>query len=222
MTGSNRLSRNTSLRAGRVYSVLKNNYPGARTALKYSGDWQLLVSVILSAQCTDERVNKVTAGLFADHPDVSDYASMDPGYLESRVRSCGFFRNKARNIIEAAKLITEEYGGRVPDTMREMTRLPGVARKTANVVLGNAYGVVEGIAVDTHVMRVSRRLGLTGHKDPVKIEKDLMRIFPRTKWFRLTYLFIEHGRAVCKAPVPLCSGCPVRADCPREGVTRSR
>ncbi len=209
-------------RAEKIYDALKVLYPRAETALNFSNSWQMLASTILSAQCTDERVNRVTGPLFSKHPEAEDYANMDQRYLEKQIKSCGFYRNKAKNIIGAAGLITEKYGGEVPRTMEDMLKLPGVARKTANVVLGNAFGVVEGIAVDTHVKRLSGRLGLTEEKDPVKIEKDLMSIFPEDKWFNLTYLLIEHGRAVCKAPAPFCLKCRIRDLCPRKGVKKSR
>lgn len=174
----------------------------------------MLFATILSAQCTDAMVNRVTAELFRKYPTLGDYANADRAELERDVKPTGFFRMKAKHVQEAARRILEEYGGEVPATMSELLTLPGVARKTANIVLGNAFGVVEGAAVDTHVRRLSQRLGLTGHTDPDRIERDLMAIAPRRHWFRMTYLFIEHGRAVCKAPKPLCEDCVLSDICP--------
>jgi len=201
-------------RPGRIFTLLKKAYPHAKIALNYSDNWQLLVAVILSAQCTDKRVNIVTRDLFKKYKTIQDYTTVPQSEFEQVIRSTGFFRNKATNIISAARIILEQHNGTVPKTMKEMLTIPGVARKTANVVLGNAYGVVEGIAVDTHVKRLSQRLGLTNHTDPDKIEQDLMRQFPKKDWFDLTYLFIEHGRSVCDAKKPLCNSCMLKKICP--------
>ncbi|MDA8162523.1 MAG: endonuclease III [Desulfobacteraceae bacterium] len=206
-------------RIKKALAVLKKHYKDAKIALDYSGDpFQLLVSVILSAQCTDVRVNQVTPMLFVRFPDPKAMAEARLDELEGIIRPTGFFRNKAKNIKEAARLIVAEYGGRIPDTMDEMMRLPGVARKTANIVLYNAYGIIAGIAVDTHVRRLSQRLGITREDDPVKIEKELMAIVPKEDWGVISYVLIEHGRAVCKAKKPAHAVCPVRDLCPSADI----
>ncbi len=212
-----------------ILTLLKKNYPHAKIILKYGNSWELLVSVVLSAQCTDVVVNKVTERLFQKYPTLNDYVKADLVEFEQDIKSTGFFHNKAKNIVAAARLIQEKFNGNVPDTMEEMLTIPGVARKTANVVLGNAFGVVEGIAVDTHVIRLSQRLGLVnqgvigGKKlvtdfkkdaDPVKIERELMAVIPKEDWFRTTYLLIDHGRAVCKAQNPDCINCVLNKLCP--------
>lgn len=179
---------------------------------------EILVATILSAQCTDERVNQVTATLFKKYRTVAQYAHADRQEFEQDIHSCGFYRNKAANIIGAAKMIEERFKGKVPDTMDEILELPGVARKTANVVLGNAYGVVEGIAVDTHVIRVARRLGLTRNEDPGKIERDLMAIVPRADWFVFPLLIQKLGREVCKAAKPGHPTCVLRDICPSSDI----
>jgi len=201
-----------------IYRRLDREYPGAKCALNFSNPHEMLFATILSAQTTDAMVNKVTADLFRKYPTLEDYANADREALEQDIHPTGFFRNKARSLQGAARMLLDSYGGKVPDTMAEMLTLPGVARKTANVVLGNAYGVVEGIAVDTHVGRLARRLGLTAEKDPDKVERDLMGLVPRKQWFHLTYLFIEHGRKVCKAPVPRCEECVLSDICPSSRV----
>lgn len=178
---------------------LKKLFPRARISLKYSNNWELLVAVILSAQCTDKKVNEVTARLFKKYKTLDDYVRADPKDFEQDIRPTGFYRNKARNILASAKMVREKYGGGIPKTMEAMLALPGVARKTANVVLGNAYGIVEGVAVDTHVRRLSRLLGLTMQDDPDKIEQDLMAILPKKEWFDFTCLMIEYGRKYCPA-----------------------
>ncbi len=183
-------------RASKILARLKKAYPDAKIALKYNNNIQLLVSVILSAQCTDKKVNEVTEKLFEKYKTLDDFANANQKIFEQEIRPCGFYRNKAKNIIAAAKRIRDIFGGKLPQTMEEMVTLPGVARKTANIVLGNAYGIVEGIAVDTHVRRVSRHLDLTKEQNPVKIEQDLMALFDKKDWFKLTYLFIEYGRRV--------------------------
>lgn len=198
----------------KVYRALEKIYPDAHCALIHKNPWELLVATILSAQCTDKRVNMVTPALFKRYQEVDDFAKADLEELMSLVRSTGFYRNKARNIQGAAQRIVEKYNGFVPDTMADLLTLHGVARKTANVVLGNAFGKNEGIVVDTHVGRVSKRLGLTREENPVKIEQDLEKIVARENWTKLAHLFIYLGRDVCKAPTPLCGQCQIRQLCP--------
>lgn len=178
---------------------------------------QMLAAVILSAQCRDKKVNEVTEKLFKKYKSAHDFARANLKTFEQEIRSTGFYRNKAKNIIAAAKMIRDKFGGKLPQSMPEMVELPGVARKTANIVLGNAYNIVEGIAVDTHVRRVARHLSLTNHNDPVKIEQDLMRLFDKKDWFKLTYLFIEYGRNVhtAKKPIPCVNG-PLKGLCPND------
>jgi endonuclease-3 len=203
-----------------VIARLRREYPDAGIVLNYGDAWELLVAVILSAQCTDKMVNQVTAKLFQKYHTVEDYATADLLEFEGDIRPTGFFRNKAKHVIGSAQNILTDFGGEVPATMAELLTLPGVARKTANVVLGNAYPEAfatdpdAGIAVDTHVSRLSQRLGLATAPDPEKIERQLMEIVPRSDWFRLTYLLIEHGRAVCAAKRPLCGECALRDICP--------
>ncbi len=197
-----------------MLKLLKKTYPQAKTALHFRTPIQMLVSTILSAQCTDERVNKVTPALFAQYKTVEDFATAKMPELQTMIRSTGFYRNKAKNIQGAAKTIVEKFHGKVPRTMEEMLELPGVARKTANVVLDNAYGIVEGIVVDTHVGRLSRRLGLTKQTNAVKVEEDLIKIVPRKSWSEISYLLIDHGRAVCKSVKPNCSACVLNKLCP--------
>lgn len=201
-------------RAKKVLGVLKRAYPRARIALRYSNNWELLVAVILSAQCTDKKVNEVTAKLFKKYRTLNDYAKADRGEFEKDIYQCGFYRAKAKNILTAARLVKSKFGGKLPKTMDEIMELPGVARKTANVVLGNAYGVSEGIAVDTHVRRISRRLGFTEEINPVTIEKDLMKLLPKEEWFKFTYRIIDHGRSICIAQKPKCDWCPLNRVCP--------
>lgn len=225
-------------RIGTILNILLHSYPEASIALRYSNPWELLVSVILSAQCTDRKVNEVTDKLFRKYRTIGEYVNADPVAFANDIRSTGFFNAKARNILATARAIQQQWQGQVPETMEELTKLPGVARKTANVVLGNAFGTVVGIAVDTHVHRISQRLRLVpldaiGGKlritfvrdgqpvtdylkdaDPVKIERELMRIIPKDQWFGVTYRIIEHGRAVCKAQRPLCPECPLEEYCP--------
>ncbi len=201
-------------RVRQLIRVLRKEYPDARCSLDHSNALELLVATILSAQCTDERVNAVTAELFRKYRTWEDYASAPASELERDIHSTGFFRNKAKAIQGACRMIGEAYGGRVPDSMDELLALPGVARKTANVVLGNAYGITSGIVVDTHVQRVSARLGLTTETQPEKIERDLMELVPRKDWIDFSHLLIAHGRVVCKARTPLCAECPVERLCP--------
>lgn len=206
--------------AANVIKLLKKEYPEAKTSLGYGNTMQLLAAVILSAQCTDKRVNVVTKNLFEKYRTAKDFANANLKTFQQEIRSTGFYRNKAKNIIASAKMIVKEFNGKVPDTMENLLKLPGVARKTANVVLGNAYGIVEGIVVDTHCKRVSYRLGLTSSTNPEKSERELMQIIPRKEWLSYGYLAIAHGRAVCKAPAPLCSKCVLNRICPKKGVTK--
>ncbi len=198
-------------RAQKIISELRGLFPNAKIALNYSNDWELLVAVILSAQCTDKKVNEVTEKLFKKYPTLDSYVGASQAQFEQDIKSTGFYRNKAKNILGAVKMIQERFQGKIPKTMNEMLLIPGVARKTANVVLGNAYGVVEGIAVDTHVIRLSQLLGLTKEKTPEKIEKDLMALIPKDQWFEMTYLLISYGRAYCKGgPHHKHDNCPLR------------
>lgn len=201
-------------RAAELYRRLSRAYPGASCALEFSSPLEMLIATVLSAQCTDATVNRVTRDLFRKYRTPEDYLRAKLGELEADIKPTGFFNQKAKSLRGIAGLLLEEFDGRVPDSMEDLMRLPGVARKTANIVLGNAYGKVAGIAVDTHVHRLSYRLGLSAEEDPNKVERDLMVLFPRNRWFRLTYLLIEHGRAVCKAPTPRCEECVVSALCP--------
>jgi endonuclease-3 len=197
-----------------VYKALEQIYPDAKCALDHHSPWELLVATILSAQCTDKRVNMVTPPLFKKYPDVKSFATANLDELMSMVKSTGFYRNKARNIQATARSIVENFQGEVPQTMEALLTLPGVARKTANVVLWNAFGKNEGIVVDTHVGRISQRLGLTEQENPGKIEKDLLTLVPQKNWGQLSHLFISLGRDVCKAPTPLCGRCQIRQLCP--------
>ena len=201
-------------RAEAILARLDAAYPGARCALVHERPLELLVATILSAQCTDQRVNLVTPALFARCPTAADYAAIPAAELEELIRSTGFFRNKARSLRALGAALVERHGGRVPESMAELVALPGVGRKTANVVLGNAFGMNEGIVVDTHVARLARRLRLSSADDPVAIERDLVPLFPRARWAELAHLLIAHGRAVCKAPTPRCAACPLADLCP--------
>lgn len=201
-------------RVRNILVSLKKKYPYANIVLRYSNPWELLVAVILSAQCTDKKVNEVTADLFKKYRVLDDYARADPREFEKMIKPTGFYRAKTKSILASAKIVKEKFAGRVPRTMEEILTLRGVARKSANVILGNAYGVVDGIAVDTHVRRLSQRLGLSRHHDPVKIERDLMALVPKNDWFRATYLLIDHGRAICAARDPRCDLCPLKNICP--------
>lgn len=198
----------TNQRAARIIKNLKKLFPQAKIALRFSNPWELMVAVQLSAQCTDKKVNEITPALFKKYRRLDDYVRADPREFEQMIHACGFFRAKTRNILSCAKMVKERFDGKLPRTMAEMLTLPGVARKTANVVLGNAYGVVEGIAVDTHVIRLSKKLGLTKHTDPVKIERDLMTIIPKKEWFPFTYRLIDYGRKYCPARPHDCSKHP--------------
>jgi endonuclease-3 len=207
-------------RARRVLTLLTDLYPSPKTALHYENPVQLLVAVILSAQCTDARVNLVTPALFARFPDAASLAAADRDELEQLVRSTGFYRNKASHIQECCRILVEQHGGKVPASLDELVKLPGIGRKTANVVLGEAFGT-PGITVDTHFGRLSRRIGLTTHRDPVKVEHDLMALIPRRHWTTFSHLLILHGRGICHARKPKCSECVLNAFCPRIGVPTS-
>lgn len=201
-----------------IIRLLKPEYPGTGTALSYHTPFELLVATVLSAQTTDVHVNKVTANLFKRYRTINDYASSNLESLQKDVSSINFYKTKAKNIQASAKMIIEKFNGEIPKTMDELTLLPGVARKTANIILSNAYGINEGIAVDTHVKRVSNRLGLTKNEDPVKIEKDLMKITDQNNWAHLTYLLISHGRKICQAKKPQHTGCVLYDICPSNNI----
>jgi endonuclease-3 len=213
-------ARDETKRTREIVRILKREYPDARCSLDYSSPLELLVATILSAQCTDERVNRVTPELFRKYPTAADYAAAPAEELERDIHSTGFFRNKAKSIQGACRRLCDEHGGRVPETMEELLKLPGVARKTANVVLGNAYGQASGVVVDTHVSRLSERLGLSAEKAPEKIEQDLMRLVPRKDWVLFSHLLIAHGRKICKARAPLCCECPLEKLCPSNACGR--
>jgi endonuclease-3 len=201
-------------RTEQIIKLLKRAHPDAHCALNHTSAFELLIATILSAQCTDERVNIVTADLFRKYRRPEDYLKVPAVELQQDIRTTGFFRNKTKSIQGACKMLVEEFGSEVPRTMDELLRLPGVARKTANVVLGVAYGIAAGVVVDTHVSRLSQRLRLTKHKDPGKIEADLMGLVPRKDWIIFSHLLIFHGRRVCKARRPLCEECAVEKPCP--------
>jgi endonuclease-3 len=205
-------------RAGAILARLRVAYPDARCALDHADAYQLLVATILSAQCTDARVNLVTPAFFARYPTPEDLARAEPAEVEALIRSTGFFRNKTRSLIGMAQALVAEHRGLVPRTMEELRVLPGVGRKTANVILGNAYDINEGITVDTHVTRLSRLLGLTRHDEPVRIEQDLMPLFPREDWALVSHLLIFHGRQVCVARRPRCPECVLADLCPSAAV----
>jgi len=205
-------------RAGRILNRLAKAYPEARCALDFGSPLELLVATILSAQCTDVRVNQVTPGLFRKYRTAADYARAKPGELEREIRSTGFFNSKAKSLRRAGAAIAAEHGGRVPDSMEALLALPGVGRKTANVILGNAFGKDEGVVVDTHVGRLARRMGLTRETDPVKVESDLNALIPRGRRTMASHYLIFHGRSICRARKPLCEDCPVLPVCPRIGV----
>jgi endonuclease-3 len=201
-------------RVARILTILKRLYPNAKCSLDHRTPLQLLIATILSAQCTDERVNIVTRDLFKKYKDAEDLAAVSGEELEKDIQSTGFYRNKAKSLKGMGAALVERHGGKVPQTMEELTELPGVGRKTANVVLGNAFGKNVGVVVDTHVARLSQRLGLTNHGDPVKIEQDLMAVVPEKEWTDWSHLMIYHGRAICQARKPKCTECALLADCP--------
>lgn len=201
-------------RVKKIINLLGGKYKNPKTALNYKTPHELLVATMLSAQCTDKRVNEITKDLFKKYKKVKDYAKTETEEFEKDIRTTGFFRNKAKNIIESSKIIAEKFRGRVPDTMEKLITLPGVARKTANVVLAEVFGKNEGVAVDTHVMRLSQRLGLSLNSNPEKIEKDLMEIVEKKNWGKLSNLLISHGRMICSARNPKCGACVLNKDCP--------
>ncbi len=200
-----------------IIRILRKKYPSPRTSLRHKDPFQLLVATILSAQCTDERVNKITPGLFKKYKDVKAFAAAKKSSLEQDIHSTGFFRNKAKNIIWASQKILADFKGRVPDTMEELITLPGVARKTANIILSSCFGKAEGIAVDTHVKRVSQRLGFSKESNPDKIERNLMLLVPKEDWLDFNYLLVKHGRVTCMARKPLCFKCVINRLCPSAG-----
>ncbi len=206
-------------RTGEIITLLKKRYPDARCALNHKNPLELLVATILSAQCTDVRVNKVTKDLFKKYKQAEDYAGAKPEILENDIRSTGFYKNKARSIIKCCKVIFEKYKGKIPATMEELVALGGIGRKTANVILGNAFGI-PGMTVDTHVKRVAYRLALTKNQDPVKIEYDLMELVPKKEWTQFSHLMIFHGRYTCMARKPLCAECVLESHCPQVGVKK--
>ena len=201
-------------RAPQIVKRLSKAYPDAHVALNFTNPLECLIATILSAQCTDERVNKVTTVLFKKYRRAEDYLKVPEAELAAGIKPTGFFNQKTKSIRGACTRIVEVYGGKVPDTMEDLVTLPGVARKTANIVLGNSFGIVEGVAVDTHVRRLAERLGFSSEKDPEKIERDLMRSIPKPHWFDFTYVLIDHGRAICIARKPKCEDCPVSDLCP--------
>ena len=205
-------------RAPEIYRRLEREYPDAKCALDHRNPYELIVATILSAQCTDKRVNMVTPALFERFPDAARLSAADPEALQDMIKSTGFFRNKTKSLLGMATAVAGQHGGNVPDTMPELVQLPGVGRKTANVVLGNAFGRDEGVVVDTHVTRLSNRLALSRESDPVKIEQELMALFPRSQWTMLAHLLISHGREVCDARRPLCEKCVVNDLCPSSRV----
>jgi endonuclease-3 len=207
-------------RAAAIVRRLGKAYPDATCALNFRSPLELLVATILSAQCTDERVNVVTRELFEKHRTAADYAAADPGELENDIRCTGFYRNKARAIRECCRLLIERFGGRVPGRMEDLVQLPGIGRKTANVVLGTAMGLPTGVVVDTHVRRLAARMGLTRQTDPDKIEQDLMKLVPKSGWIAFGHRMIQHGRRVCTARNPACEQCCLNEVCPKIGVAR--
>ncbi len=208
--------RNAAERKARIAKILERldeMYPNVTCELHHENAWQLLVATILSAQCTDKRVNMVTPGLFKKYPDMRDFAAVSPEELGEDIKSTGFYNNKAKSVIGAAKRVLSEFGGVVPETMEEMLTIPGAARKTSNVVLGTVYGIASGVVVDTHVQRISRRLDLTTEEDPVKIEKDLTKILPQSRWILFSHQMIHHGRRLCMARNPQCGDCAINPLC---------
>jgi endonuclease III len=209
-------------RTGQIVALLKQEYPDVECALVHDTPFQLLIATILSAQCTDERVNIVTKGLFAKYKTPAALAAVPIGQLERLIQSTGFFRNKAKNIHECCVRLVEQHGGQVPPELDKLVELPGVGRKTANVVLGTAFGIASGVVVDTHVTRLSQRLGLTRQEDAVKIERELIAVLPQDEWINFSHRLIWHGRRVCKARKPLCEQCRLKGVCPRIGVESAR
>lgn len=201
-------------KAEKIYNVLESMYLGAKCALHFTSAWELLVATILSAQCTDKRVNMVTPLLFKKYPTIKDFADCDLEKLQQDIHSTGFFRNKSKNIKRAAETVLRDFKGKVPQSMEELVTIPGIARKSANVLLFIWYGQNDGVIVDTHVKRLSNRLGFTKEQNPTKIEKDLIKLFPQENWGKLSYYLVDHGRAVCKAPTPKCAECKLKEICP--------
>lgn len=201
-------------RTREILKILRKYYPQAKTALEHEDPFQLLIATILSAQCTDARVNMVTPGLFAKYPTAAAFAALSQEELEVEIKSTGFYRNKAKSIRGCCQMLVSKHGGRVPETMEELIQLPGVGRKTANCVLGNAHGIPSGIVVDTHVHRLSNRLGLSDKKDPDKVEQELMAVVPKPSWIAIGNMLIDHGRKICNARKPLCGRCPLLKLCP--------
>ena len=206
--------RELKARTRKIISLLKKAYPNAKCSLNHSNAFELLIATILSAQCTDARVNIVTQDLFRKYRKPEDYLKVPEKELQRDIRTTGFFRNKTKSIQGTAKVLTEQYGSKVPETIEELLELPGVARKTANVVMGNAFGIASGVVVDTHVTRLSHRLGLSAEKTAEKIENDLIMLVPKKDWVIFSHLLIAHGRAICKARSPLCAQCVVEKHCP--------
>jgi endonuclease III len=210
------------LTAIELYKILSREYPFSKISLNYSNKLELLIAVMLSAQCTDKRVNIVTKVLFKKYTSVNEYANANLDELKSIVKSTGFYNSKSKNIQNSCKIIIKNNDGKIPDTMSKLVSLPGVGRKTANIVLSNAFGKNVGIAIDTHMIRINTRLGFTKQTNPDKIEQDLIKQLPKKLWNKYTYVIIEHGRAVCKAPTPICSKCIIQDKCPKIGVTKSK
>jgi endonuclease-3 len=204
--------------AAAIMKRLVEAHPYAKVALVFSNPLEMLISTVLSAQCTDKKVNEVTEVLFRKYRTAADYSEAPDGELEADIFATGFFNQKAKHLRGIGRALVERHDGKVPGTMEDLIALPGVARKTANIVLGNAFDVVEGIAVDTHVKRLAYRMGLSKHQDPGKVERDLMALLPRELWFKGSYILIDHGRTVCKARNPACANCPVNDICPKRGV----
>lgn len=211
-----------STRANAIAQTLEKAYPQAGCSLDFASPFQLVIATILSAQCTDKRVNMVTPSLFGRWPDPASLAAAPPRELEAVIRSTGFFRAKAKSLLGCARALVERHGGEVPRTLDELVRLPGVGRKTANVVMGSAFGIASGVVVDTHVGRISRRLGLTRHTDAVRAERDLSATVPQNHWIAFSHRLIEHGRSVCTARAPRCAYCPLADLCPRVGIKPRR
>ena len=217
-----RSSRSRQVQVEQIVAALKNEYPDAQCALQYQNPFQLMIATILSAQCTDVRVNKVTPDLFKKYPSVQSFASASQADLEEMIRTTGFFRNKSKSIIGASQRIMNQYGGQVPRDMESLLTLPGVARKTANVVLGTAFGTASGVVVDTHVFRITHRLGLSKGKTPEKVEMDLMKSIPPDEWINFSHRLIHHGRKVCIARKPACERCVLEEVCPKIGVGKAK
>jgi endonuclease-3 len=208
------VKKSVKAKASEILRVLEKAYPRSRTSLQHKNPLQILIATILSAQCTDAKVNEITPSLFKKYPAVKDFAEADREELEHEIHSTGFYRNKTKSILGAANKIVKDFNGYVPDSMKDLLTLPGVARKTANIVLSSGYGKSEGIAVDTHVKRISGRLGFSSEKDPEKIEQDLLAIIPKKDWLDFNYILVNHGRKICQARKPRCAKCPVRHLCP--------